>query len=369
MLNPFKLNIDYSKRTYGLDVIRAIAIIEVVLVHASVFLKNIDTNFPWIPLIDGVEIFFILSGFLIGSILIRTFETRGISLPIIFSFFKRRWFRTLPNYYLILIVNIILVYFAVTNNDITRLTYKFFLFLQNFTGMFYGFFWESWSITIEEWFYLIFPLIILIGFFLLKRIKVKKLMLIGILLFMIVPFLLRISILNIEEFWSGVRMKGIVIYKLDSIAFGILGAYIKAYYKEFWFKYKNSLFILGLLLFYTYLYIDKQDFLMAGRICNNWIVSFCILLLFPKADSIKQGKTRFSKWITHLSLVSYSMYLINFGIVCQVITTNFMPLTPTSSIITYILYLIIVIGLSTLIYKYYEKPMMDLRDRPSKRIS
>lgn len=366
MTNPFKLDIDYSKRTYGLDILRALAIIEVVLVHSSVFLKNLDTNFPWIPLIDGVEIFFVLSGFLIGSILIRTFETKGISIPIIFSFFKRRWFRTLPNYYLILIFNIIFVYFSFTNDDITRLTFKFFLFLQNFSGMFYGFFWESWSITIEEWFYLLFPLIVLIAFFLSRKTKVKQLVLIGIILFMVVPFILRISILNFEEFWSNVRMKGIVIYKLDSIAFGILGAYLKAYYQEYWYKYKNLLFILGLLILYTYLNIDKQNFIMAGRVCNNWVVSFCILLLFPKADSLKTGRTRFSKWITHLSLISYSMYLVNFGLVCEVITSNYTPLTKTASILTYIFYWTIVIGISTLLYKYYEKPMMDLRDRPIK---
>ena len=81
--------------------------------HASM-LEKIDTKFPWIPLINGVELFFVLSGFLIGGILIKTFQKdNSFGIKTISNFWIRRWFRTLPNYDLILILNIIVVYFGI----------------------------------------------------------------------------------------------------------------------------------------------------------------------------------------------------------------------------------------------------------------
>ena len=144
------LNIDYSKRIFGLDILRAMAIIDVVIVHGGTVLGNIETAFPWIKLIPGVPLFFVLSGFLIGSMLINIFEKENVSFSVILNFLKRRWFRTLPNYYLILILNILFVYFGIIKEDFTQFNFSFFIFSQNLFRPFYGFFWESWSISIEE---------------------------------------------------------------------------------------------------------------------------------------------------------------------------------------------------------------------------
>ncbi|MBK7389873.1 MAG: hypothetical protein IPI23_12640 [Bacteroidetes bacterium] len=51
---------DYSKRVFGLDVMRALAIIFVVSGH-SLMLEKAETGFPWIRLIDGVELFLCLA--------------------------------------------------------------------------------------------------------------------------------------------------------------------------------------------------------------------------------------------------------------------------------------------------------------------
>src|SRR5450432_1247018 len=101
MKNFLKLNPDYSSRVYGLDIMRAFAIIPVVMGHGGFILNKAETNFPWIPLIDGVELFFVLSGFLIGSILLKIFNEPDFKFESVMNFFKRRWLRTLPNYYLI----------------------------------------------------------------------------------------------------------------------------------------------------------------------------------------------------------------------------------------------------------------------------
>ena len=109
LLNVFKLNPNYSRRIFGIDLIRAIAILNVLIGHGSFILDKANTDFPWIRLISGVELFFVLSGFMIGGIIIKSFEKNPeYGIKDISNFLKRRWFRTLPNYYLILIINIFL---------------------------------------------------------------------------------------------------------------------------------------------------------------------------------------------------------------------------------------------------------------------
>jgi peptidoglycan/LPS O-acetylase OafA/YrhL len=103
----------------------------------------------------GVEIFFVLSGFLIGQILLRDFE-QGVNFKKLLHFWKRRWIRTIPVYYLVLFLKFVLAP-AIGINIIW-----YFLFLQN---NIYGidFFGVSWSLVIEEWFYLLIPFGLLIS--------------------------------------------------------------------------------------------------------------------------------------------------------------------------------------------------------------
>ena len=69
---------------------------------------------------------------------------------------------------------------------------------------------------------------------------------------------------------------------------------------------------------------------------------------------------------THISLISYSMYLINLALVSEIIRDNFPPRGPQTSWALYLIYWFVVITFSTFLYKYYEKPIMDLRDKIKK---
>lgn len=367
-LGLFRLNPDYTNRVFGLDLMRALAIIFVVMGHASM-LEKADTNFPWIRLIDGVELFFVLSGFLIGGILIKKFqnsETYGVKS--IGSFWIRRWFRTLPNYYLILIINILFVYFGIIKEDFSQFNWKFFLFLHNFSQPFYGFFWESWSLSIEEWFYLLFPIVLGINYLILKALKVSKkiIFLTSVFIFLLVPFLLRFFIASkfeVDNFWLGVKIYKVVIYRLDGIALGLLAAYIKYYNPNFWFKSRNLSFIIGLLVCYIILYSQWLPNDFSTKVYKIILQSIGCFLLLPKFDSIKSAPSVITKIITHISLISYSMYLINLALVAEVIRDNFPPHGPRTAWAMYLIYWFTVITVSTMIYKYYEKPIMDLRDR------
>lgn len=367
-LNIFNLYPNYEKRVFGLDLMRALAILFVVMGHGGYILEYANTDFPWIKLIDGVELFFVLSGYLIGGIIIRTMIDEGsLSLKTLNRFWLRRWFRTLPNYYLILIVNIIIVYFGIIKEDINQVNWTFFFFLQNFHKEFYDFFWESWSLSIEEWFYLLFPIILALIYFILKeKISKRFIYLYGVLLFLTTTVLLRVFIASkyqVDDFWLGVRINKVVIFHLDGIALGLLAAYIKRWNVSIWDKYKNYAFVIGIAISYFVLYTEWQSNNYSTKVLRIFIQAIGCALLLPKFDSLKKAPKIIVKVTTHISLISYSMYLINLALVAEVIRDNFPPHGPKSGWAMYFIYWFTVIFASTLLYKYFEKPVMDIRDR------
>jgi peptidoglycan/LPS O-acetylase OafA/YrhL len=366
--NIFLLHPDYESRVYGLDIMRALAIIFVVLEH-GLMLEKANTTFPWVKLINGVELFFVLSGFLIGGMLIRIFEkTDSFGIKTMGRFWIRRWFRTLPNYYLVLLINIFIVYFGIIHENFAQFNWKFFFFLQNFSGPFTDFFWESWSLSIEEWFYLLFPIIVGLLFIILKIFKVRKkyVFLSSILVLLFVPLLLRIFIasrFNVNEFFLGTRIQKVVIFRLDSIALGILAAFIHRWYPIFWHRIRNISFLTGVVACYIIIYIHWPPDLFFTKVFRIFIESFCCFLLLPKFESIRKGPNILVKFFTHISLISYSMYLLNLAVISEVLYSTFPPHGPRTAWALYGVYWCLVLIFSTLLYKYFEKPMMDLRDR------
>lgn len=96
----FGLAIDLNKRMHGLDIARAIAISLVVFAHSLWISDFFPPVVSWLMQLSGtigVEIFFVISGFLIGKIVLRMLEKEDFSFSAIMDFLKRRWFRTLPN--------------------------------------------------------------------------------------------------------------------------------------------------------------------------------------------------------------------------------------------------------------------------------
>ena len=90
-----------SSRNHGLDTLRALAIVLVVLHHYVLFVSHDDT-FGWVGSIGwvGVDLFFALSGYLIGNQIFAALRSEhGFSLS---RFYARRFLRTLPNFYVVL---------------------------------------------------------------------------------------------------------------------------------------------------------------------------------------------------------------------------------------------------------------------------
>lgn len=142
-------------RHLGLDLVRATAITLVVISHANMCFPSI-----WplsIGVTDylgyvGVELFFSLSGFLIGGVLLDI-DAGTAGDWWLGRFWSRRWLRTLPAYY---------AYLTFAAVSAGQIDWPSILFVQRFFPGSENFFGVSWSLAMEEWFYLLLPLIVLL---------------------------------------------------------------------------------------------------------------------------------------------------------------------------------------------------------------
>ncbi|WP_229508000.1 acyltransferase [Massilia sp. Dwa41.01b] len=150
-----------STRLPGLDTLRALAVTLVVLHHYTLFVSNDDYTFGWVGRIGwiGVDLFFALSGYLIGNQIFAGLRSEaGLSLP---RFYARRLLRTLPNYLVVLLVYVLSR--AVREEAPLLPLFRYLSFTQNL-GLAPGTaFSHSWSLAIEEQFYLVLPALATLG--------------------------------------------------------------------------------------------------------------------------------------------------------------------------------------------------------------
>jgi peptidoglycan/LPS O-acetylase OafA/YrhL len=147
-----------AARLPGLDLVRAAAIAWVMLTHSEMF--GLMSNRNWLVRYGwfGVDLFFVLSGFLIAGQLLRPFAHGG--RPNYARFFGRRLLRTLPAYLVV-----VAAYFAVPCvRDQPKIAplWQFITFTENVPpwptpGLAFS---HVWSLCVEEQFYLVFPLVV-----------------------------------------------------------------------------------------------------------------------------------------------------------------------------------------------------------------
>ena len=138
-------------RNFNLDALRGIAIMLVVLFHLDV---PVFRTGGWI----GVDLFFVLSGFLISGLLFREWTTTGtINIP---RFYIRRGFKIYPPFYVLLAVTVAvnLVAPGIPSFPVTvRTAFAEATFTQNY---FQGIWGQTWSLAVEEHFYLLLPVVL-----------------------------------------------------------------------------------------------------------------------------------------------------------------------------------------------------------------
>lgn len=372
-MNFFKLDQGHN-RVFGLDLLRFIAIIMVLIGHSLIFVPHEYKIKVYGFLLDGVSIFFVLSVFLIGGILIKQLEKSKPNYAGLVEFWKRRWLRTLPAYFIVLLF--LLVYTAIVlPNNLPSDWYKFFFFLQNFFAERPGFFAEAWSLSIEEWFYLSVPLILFTTLHFLKTPVKWTVLIVSILVVAAITYY-RYYLYNdyhfsgytadVEAFKDYIQLtiEYQVVPRLDSIMFGVLASFVAYYYPLLWKnKFNVILFILGIGILYYTKYNMGKSYMVYAAVWVSTLKSVAVFLMLPFLANWKNGLGKWTSWVTFFSLISYSMYLVNLNVVSNVIIKKEMRgIYSGKYIVTdiwfldFVLFWVFTIVISFLMYKFVEIP-------------
>lgn len=351
-------------RNFGLDIIRTFSIWLVLLQHAG----WTPSGFEHLKVgVIGVEVFFVLSGFLIGGILFRELQKEN-SWASIKRFWIRRWYRILPVYYLFLAIK----FFFIDSSVGTNIFYYIFFLQNHFYGIdYYG---VTWSLVIEEWFYIVAPIFVFVAFKITKNLKLVGLLLFGFIIFENIARYVYVSKTGVP--YGGVS--GSVPFRFDSLFVGVALAFIKHYFSGLFKKLQSPLVLIaGILGITAYLYwiasisypVDQFDSFMLPKTIGFFLLSFLIALVVPFFYTIRSINTNnwlskiFYQFVHQTSILTYSIYLVHMLIFSRIlknesISSSFQVQFWLSIALTYIA--------SWLVYRFYEKPILDFRDRKVK---
>ena len=358
-------------RMAGLDSLRALAIILVFLFHYPWIHMQSDFgvlgNIGWC----GVDLFFVLSGYLIGNQLLSKLA-QGQTLAM-GKFYYRRLMRTLPDYWFVLILYLWVPGFQEQHGVSTIPLWKLLSFTQNF-GLHTGAFSQTWSLCVEEQFYLIFPLICL---WLLRK-RTGRLAWGFILTVLVLEILLRAGLweyyfrehgLNPAEYMTAIYYP--TYTRLTAIILGIAIALLKNFHQDLWNKltpwgnlflglgligcgisfYIYRDFIIGLGFYQTvfaYPFLDLSlALLVLSALCPN---SYLCGLYIPYAKT--------------LAIWSYAAYLLQKPMITM---TNQLLLhewnIPSNNVIAMFTAIAATLLASWLLYTWVERPFLKLREQ------
>jgi len=367
-----------DRRIIGLDILRCAAIGGVVLSHGLVFL------YPHVPPLVlggfplslyhlghsgyyGVELFFVLSGFLIGGLLLNIGPRLSQGSELL-RFYARRWFRTLPNYYLFLLINLILILWVFPQAVPWARVSDYVVFLQTFAARRTFFFLESWSLCIEEWFYLLFPLLVGIVLRFRKSFDFAFLF-VGIGLYLGSTLGRFGYAMNPANSWSE-DLREVVLVRFDALMTGILAAWLFRRHPGVFGRAPRLCAMAGaalLLACYCTLFwyhADNQT-LFAKTVRFN-LVSLGFGLLLPlAARTLATRRQWFNVSVESLARWSYSMYLVHLPL-HRLLRERWFPQNQTSAFQGWMAFAVFIVGtiaVSALVYRLYERPTTRLRER------
>lgn len=376
-----------NNRVYfpNLNSMRFLAAVMVIIHHVEMAkhwfgLPNIYTN-SFVGGVFGklaIISFFVLSGFLITYLLLE--EHRRSATISIKSFYWRRILRIWPVYYLVVILSLfVLPQFSFL--DIPGLsehigdafTFKSILYLTFLPNLGYTLYEhipyasQTWSVGVEEQFYLLWPVLMLFA------LRTKKVLhvLIGVISFYL---LVKVGIAatysfdyeigrasKIWQFWDH--------FAIDCMAIGGVGAYLLFYKKE------RILRVLYNKYLQVALYITLTIITVKG-LAVSWFTSELYAILFVIAiinlSSNKRNILNLEyKWLNYFGKTTYGMYMYHNLVLIVVLKLMLMYSTLdvsswTGGVIYHTISLVVTMILAAISYEYFEKPFLGIKERFAK---
>lgn len=359
----FDIEVD-SKRIFGLDLLRAFAIFCVVQGHAERILFDTPLDrFTDLPVPHGVDIFFVMTGFLIGKSFISHLEKHNnrIGPSKTLTFYGRTALRILPNYLFILFVNYLLVHYNVILGDTTTFPlWRFITFTQNLFTPFWGFYWESYSLPVQWWFYIFFPLILTL---LCLFSKPKRFIPWICFFFIAISILFRLSVVDqvTNRFSWDIWIRKTVASRTDNIYIGVLAAWVMCYYPKLWERHSLVCFIVGLAVFVATRIIPRNPGTFYYDALYLTISALAIACWIPLLSRWKSYKTCLGGFISHVSVLSYAMFLTNL-LLLQILENSF-PSFVSHYTLAYPVFWLLVFVAAYVLYVLVEKPFVRLREK------
>lgn len=391
----------------GLNGLRFFAAFAVVVTHVELMKKYLGFNNNWVdpegivttyplkhivdgqmnwlhPIVAGagplgVVFFFVLSGFLITYLLYVEKEKAGfISVK---NFYLRRIFRIWPLYYFLFIMG----FFVLPHIDFFYVPYQSEQLQENFWGNFWSYLFilpnlgfslyqavpnigQSWSIGVEEQFYLIWPLII----------RYFKKPLHAIIWVTVVLLVVKAGVVVAYRFyspdWMLVLKKLLAMSKIECMTIGALGAWLLYFKKNSILKMLRSSIAqftsyagIVFLIFFTPAFIQDAIHLVYG-------IFFLIIILNVSTNNQSWVKLE-NKVFGVLGKISYGIYMYHLLVIVFVLHT-FKWMFPEKNVLTFVdglLIYLVATGLTILVswlsYTYFEHRFIKMKGKFSKVLS
>jgi peptidoglycan/LPS O-acetylase OafA/YrhL len=348
----------------ALDGLRGIAILLVLFYH----------NFSYVPMFEfgwlGVDLFFVLSGFLITDILLQTKGTKNY----LKNFYVRRILRIFPIYYLCLFLFIIVMP-RLTKVDFDMTYYSdnqswLWIYLQNWlyiakqTPQGASHLQHFWSLAVEEQFYMVWPLVVLLC----RKMKTMLYIITGVLVFVlatrVVLWMNHIESVSYFNLYTFSRIDGLCIGCILSLTRYINVDFIRNNLKKI---------VLCLVVGNVLFLLVKKGFNLSipylGTFGYFSLASlFGILVYITITEENKIIKTLNNRYLKFFGKISYSLYVFHWPIylivfpyveaaVQNISKTNLF----SSQLIGSSVCSIVAVGISILSYKYFESFFLRLK--------
>ena len=336
-----------------IDGLRAIAVVAVILYHAKI---NIFGNQSFKGGFIGVDIFFVISGYLITSIILKELITTG---SFSFKYFwERRVRRILPALLFVMVVSLPFAYIYLLPNSFVDFLQSIIYslgfssnFYFHFTSQEYGAksgllkpFLHTWSLSVEEQFYILFPLFFFFSFKYFKN---------HLLIIIVISFLVSLFLADI----GSRNYKSENFYFLHSRMWELLAGSILAYFKitsghkSIQEVPSSILTISGLFLIINFIFFYNDNVPHPSLYSLSPIIGVCLIIWFSNKDDIIT-KILSTKLLVGIGLISYSLYLWHYPIFAFARVTDIV----SGSLLNKLLMAMIIFILSFLTYLFLEKP-------------
>jgi peptidoglycan/LPS O-acetylase OafA/YrhL len=343
-----------------IDGLRAIAVLSVILYHAQITILNIN---PFKGGFIGVDIFFVISGYLITSIILKELISTGT-----FSFkyfYERRIRRILPALLLVILVSAPIAWMYLVPVSFVSYAQSVLYSLGFSSNLYFDFIslkyqaedslliplLHTWSLSVEEQYYILFPFFLLVIFKYFRK---------HIIFILVIGFLISLF----ASHWGSINRPNFTFYSLPTRGWELLAGSILAYFEsKLGSRSSNQklnliLPVIGLILIFYSIFFFHDEMLHPSLYTLPSIIGVCLIIWFSKKNELITNILS-SKLFVKVGLLSYSLYLWHYPIFAFARTHEY----NNEDSVNKLFLALIILFLSIVSYNFVERPARNKKNK------